>query len=59
MKPMPLHRARHVDSDSIFVSENGHRMRKLSRYERFPKHAISQLVKGRTNDVADDVTNTS
>jgi hypothetical protein len=39
MKLVPLCQAHCSDSDHIFFFENGHRMPKLSRSGRFPKHA--------------------
>jgi hypothetical protein len=59
MKLAPLCMARCVDFDGIYFLKNGHRMRKLSRSELFPKQGKSQLVKGCTTDVADDVSSTS
>jgi hypothetical protein len=54
MKPMPLCRARRADFGHILFLKNGHRMRKLSRYDRFPKQA-----KKSTNQSQQDVLMTS
>jgi hypothetical protein len=45
MKPIPSHQDLHADSGHIFVSENVHRMQKLSRSDRFPKQAKNSKSK--------------
>jgi hypothetical protein len=63
MKPTPLGSARRADSGGIFGFENGLCLRKISRPEVQVKQAKSQgqskLVKGRTTEVADDISSTS
>jgi hypothetical protein len=44
-KPAPLCLNRRVDSVHVLFFTNGSRMRKISRSDRFPKQAKSQLVK--------------
>lgn len=44
-KPTLSRSARRVDSDSIFFSENGLHMAKISRFEVFSKHAKKSKVK--------------
>ena len=45
-KPAPLRPSRLPDSNGIFISSNGLRMRKLSHLEVLHKKEKSQLVKG-------------
>jgi hypothetical protein len=54
-KPTPLRLSHLPDSDGIFTSSNGLRMRKLSRSDRKPKQVKSQRSTGqKVND--DDIS---